>query len=280
MKNETGSFEGRENRILFYQYWLPEGDTKAYIIIMHGWGMHSDRMKYPAEFLTEKGYAVYSFDIRGHWRNAGEFPGHIDSMDHLQKDIVLFMDVVKNKAGDKKIFIMGHSFGALIVLTYAINHPFIPGILVSSPLLGFAKEFTAGTKLAKKFSSSIAKLAPTKTIEMIFDQKNLTGDLKILREYIADKHKTEVISIKSIAEMTQSMKWVLKNAINLICPLFIMQAGNDKIADKELSKKFYNNVSGKDKTYKEYPDLLHEVWNERSRAQVYQDMYIWLEKHL
>jgi hypothetical protein len=25
---------------------------------------------------------------------------------------------------------------------------------------------------------------------------------------------------------------------------------------------------------------LHELWNEKGRAQVYQDMYVWLEKHL
>ena len=50
MKNETSYFDGRENRKMFYQYWLPEGDIKAYIIAIHGWGTHSDRMKYPAEY--------------------------------------------------------------------------------------------------------------------------------------------------------------------------------------------------------------------------------------
>ena len=69
MINEKGHFEGRETKRLFYQYWLPDsGNIKAYIIALHSWGAHSDRMEVPAEYLTEVGYAIYAFDIRGHWR--------------------------------------------------------------------------------------------------------------------------------------------------------------------------------------------------------------------
>ena len=90
MKNETGFFEGRELKKLFYQYWLPDsGEIKAYIIAFHGWGTHSDRLKTIAEYFTEKRYAIYAFDLRGHRRNAGDLPGHIESMDHIQKDTLL-----------------------------------------------------------------------------------------------------------------------------------------------------------------------------------------------
>jgi len=280
MKHETGYFEGRENRKLFYQSWLPEGDIRACIVAMHGWGTHSDRMKYPAQYLTEKGYAIYAFDLRGHRRNAGEFPGHMDDMDHIQKDIVLFLDIIKENAGNKRIFVMGHSFGGLISLIYAIHRPSLPGVLVSSPELGLLKKSSVGKKLSKKFSGSLSKFAPTKTIEWIIDQNHLTGDLKILRKHIADKEKTEVISIKSAAEMNNSMKWAMKNAAKLLCPVLIMQAANDKIVDIAKAKEFYNKVKNEDKTYKEYDGFLHELWNERGRAQVYQDMFIWLEKHL
>ncbi len=281
MKNETGFFEGRENRKLFYQKWLPEGNTKICIVALHGWGTHSDRMKIPAEYLTGKGYAIYSFDLRGHWRNAGDNPGHIDSMDHIQKDIVLFMDVVKKDSGNKKIFLMGHSFGGLISLIYAINRPNLPGVIVSSPELGLAFKKSGGQKFSKKISESFAKIAPTyKTLELIINQNQLTSDLKILREHLADKNKLEFISVKSDSEINSSMKWAKKNASNLLCPTLIMQAGNDKIVDKKETKKFFDKIRAQDKTYKEYDDFLHELWNEKKRAHVYQDMHIWIEKHI
>ena len=281
MKNVEGFFEGRELKKLFYQYWLPDSEEiKAYIIAFHGWGTHSDRLKLPVEYLTEKGYAVYAYDFRGHYRNTSEMPGHIDSMDHIQKDIVLFMDIVREVAKDKKIFLMGHSFGGLISLIFAINHPALPGVLISSPLLGMFMKLSIGKKVIKSISNTISKLSPNKILNNEIDQNQLTSDLKILRSHIADKHKIDVISAKSASEIDKYTKWAVENASNLICPVLIMQAGNDKIVDKKKAEEFFNIVRSKDKTYKEYAGFLHELWNEKGRAQVYQDMYVWLEKHL
>jgi alpha-beta hydrolase superfamily lysophospholipase len=281
MKNQTGYFEGRELTKLFYQYWLPDaGEIKAYIIGIHGWGTYSDRLTLPAEYLTDKGYAIYAFDLRGHYRNAGDTPGHIESIDHIQKDIVLFMDVLRNIAKDKKIFLMGHSFGGLMSLIYAINHPALSGVLISSPLLGMFMKLSVGKKVIKSISKNIVKLAPNKILTNIIDQNQLTSDLKILRKHIADKNKINVISAKSATEIDKYTKWAMENASKLICPVLIMQAGNDKIVAKEKPKEFFDKVKSKDKSYKEYDGFLHELWNEKGRAQVYQDMFIWLEKHL
>ncbi|MFX1479946.1 MAG: alpha/beta hydrolase [Promethearchaeota archaeon] len=281
MKNETGYFKGRELKELFYQCWLPEsGEIKAYIVAVHGWGTHSDRMKLPAEYLTEKGYAVYSFDLRGHYRNTGELPGDIDSMDHIQKDIVLFMDFVQEAAKDKKIFLMGHSFGGLVSLIFAIGHPALPGVLLSSPMLGMYLQLSMGKKVIKSISKTISKLSPNKVLNNLIDQNQLTSDLKVLRSHITDKHKINVITAKSAAEIDKSTKWAMQNAVDLICPVLIMQGGDDKIIDKTKAKELYDKVKSNDKTYKEYDGFLHELWNEKGRAQVYQDMYVWLEKHL
>ncbi|MFX1418685.1 MAG: alpha/beta hydrolase [Promethearchaeota archaeon] len=281
MKNKTGYFEGRELKKLFYQCWLPDSEEiKAYVIAFHGWGTHSDRLITPAEYLTEKGYAIYAFDLRGHWRNSGDMPGHIDSMDHIQKDTLLFMDFIHEISQDKKIFLMGHSFGGLVSLIFAINHPALAGVLVSSPLLGMYLKLSMGKKLIKSISKTLGKLAPNKILDNIIDQNQLTSDLKILRQHIADKNKIEVISAKSATEIEKYSKWAMENVSKLLCPLLLMQAGADKIVDKSKTKQFFEQVRSKDKAYREYDGFLHELWNEKGRAQVYQDMYIWLEKHL
>jgi len=281
MINQNGFFEGRETKKLFYQKWLPDSEMiKAYIIALHGWGTHSDRINVPAEYFTEKGYAIYAFDIRGHWRNSGDFPGHIDSMDHIQKDIVLFMDLIKKHANDKKIFLMGHAFGALLSLIFAINHPSIPGVIASSPLLKYIKDFSLSRKLGRKITGPISLISPNKTMERDIEQNLLTSDIKILRKHISDKKRINKISWRSAAEIERSMKWTLENARDLLCPTLILQAGNDKLVDKETNKKFFEGIKSTDKTYREYDGLLHELWQEKGRAQVFQDMFIWLEKHI
>jgi alpha-beta hydrolase superfamily lysophospholipase len=281
MKNETSFFEGRELKKLFYQYWLPDsGEIKAYIIALHGWGTHSDRLKLLAEYLTEKGYAMYAFDLRGHWRNTGDMAGHIESIDHILKDTLLFMDVIREVADNKKIFLIGHSFGGLISLIFAINHPTLPGVLVSSPLLGMFMKLSIGKKVIKSISKTLSKLSSNKILNYEIDQNQLTSDLKILRAHISDKHRIDVMSSETAAEIDKFSKWAMDNVSDLICPVFIMQAGDDKIVDKNKTEEFFKKTRSKDKSYKEYPGFLHELWNEKGRIQVYRDTYVWLEKHL
>jgi len=274
MKNEKGYFNGREQTKLEYQFWLPDsGNIKAYIIGIHDWGTHSDRLNILAEFLTQHGYVIYAFDLRGHWRNAGEYPGHIISMfDHLQKDIVLFMDILRKDAGDKRIFLIGEGFGGLIALIYAINHPQLDGVIAASPELGLIEKMSAGKKVE-------AKLSPTKTIKYEINQKVLTSDLKILKQHFADKNKLNVISVETQSEILSSMKWAMKNATRLSCSCLILQAGEDRIVDKKKSKQFISKAKSQDKKYIEYDGFYHELFGEKNRAQVYRDVFIWLEKH-
>jgi len=281
LKNNKAYFEGRENTKLFYQSWIPDsGEFKASLIALHDWGSHSDRVKFLAKFFTEKQYAVYSFDFRGHWRNKGENPGHIESVDHVQKDILLFMDLVKEEGKDKKVFLMGHSFGGLMSLIYAIEHPGLPGTIASCPLLKFSPNLSFGKKVNKLIAKSFSKVSPTKTIKFTFDQNQLTSDLKILREYIADKNKLEVMSLKTAAEISNAMKYAIENPDNLLCPVFIQQAGNDKIVDINAVRQFHESIKSKDKRFKLYDGFLHDLWTEKGRALVFQDIFVWLEKHL
>ena len=54
MINKNGKFIGRENRELFYQYWLPEGEIKLYLVGLHSWGKNSDFFQIPATYFIEK----------------------------------------------------------------------------------------------------------------------------------------------------------------------------------------------------------------------------------
>ena len=59
-----------------------------------------------------------------------------------------------------------------------------------------------------------------------------------------------------------------------------MQAGDDKLVDKKVTKKFFDSIKTEDKTYRVYDGISHEIWSEKQRAQVFKDLYIWLEKHI
>ena len=196
---------------------------------------------------------------------------------NILKDLVLFMDVIKNIAGDKNIFLLGHSFGGLIVLEYARNRPMLSGVIVASPLVDLSLNESFGKKMVKK----MIKIAiPTKSEPYNIDHKELTSDLKILRIFHTDKNLTKQISAKTVSDFDSTLKRLLKSGHEFSCPLLFLQGGSDKFVDIQKTKKFFKSIKSEDKTYREYNDFLHEVLFEKKRAQVYQDIYVWLEKHI
>ena len=53
-----------------YQRWLPDGEPRGTVQIVHGASEHSTRYGRLAAALTSRGLAVYAMDLRGHGRTA------------------------------------------------------------------------------------------------------------------------------------------------------------------------------------------------------------------
>jgi len=60
--------------------WAPVGTPKASIMLVHGHGEHIARFDHVAAALTDKGYAMLGFDLRGHGKSGGS-RGHTPSYD-------------------------------------------------------------------------------------------------------------------------------------------------------------------------------------------------------
>ena len=55
----------------YWQAWLPEGDARAVVVIVHGLGEHGGRYDHVGRRLAGAGFAAYAADHRGHGRSGG-----------------------------------------------------------------------------------------------------------------------------------------------------------------------------------------------------------------
>ena len=75
---DTRSPDGRQTLLpsaslrLAMQYWLPNDDPRAVVVLLHGYGEHSGRYGHVADALTNVGAAVYAYDQRGYGRSEGQ----------------------------------------------------------------------------------------------------------------------------------------------------------------------------------------------------------------
>ena len=68
----------------------------------------------------------------------------------------------------------------------------------------------------------------------------------------------------------------LEHAAELKAPLLIVYAGGDKIADPNLTPRFFERVAHPDKAMHVYKDYYHEIFNEVGKEAVFKDMEEWL----
>jgi acylglycerol lipase len=72
MKHHEGYFKSIRDTNIYYQYWLPEGEPKAILLVAHGIAEHSGRYMNVVNHLVPAGYAVYGIDHIGHGKSDGK----------------------------------------------------------------------------------------------------------------------------------------------------------------------------------------------------------------
>ena len=185
--------------------WLPEGEPKAAIQIVHGMAEHARRYDDIARYFTSLGYAVYAEDHAGHGESVngkgkkGYFAPE-NGWSLVIADIMTLHDIVKSECPGVPMVLYGHSMGSFLARTCASRHPdefdafIFSGTAGRNPVLAIAKAIakahikkTGGAEPDEKLNGlafgAYAKKTPSPRTP--FDW--LTHDEKIVDEYVADE---------------------------------------------------------------------------------------------
>jgi len=151
-------------------------------VVVHGLGEHSGRYQHLASWFTPLGATVYAMDQRGHGRSGGK-RGHAPGLNALLDDID--MVVVRARAEDGgPVVLIGHSFGGLLAIAYALNHAdHLDRAVFSAPLL-LVKQKVPAWKRA--LSTVLPKVAPGMSFSNEVDANLLSHDPGIARAYTKD----------------------------------------------------------------------------------------------
>lgn len=93
-------------------------------------GIFNATFKEMAEFLSEKGFAVVRYDVRGVGQSSGDFSsaGLFDFADDAES-IFLYLRLRK-EIDPSRIFLIGHSYGGKVATIVASEHPEVAGLIL------------------------------------------------------------------------------------------------------------------------------------------------------
>ncbi len=274
MKHSEFEFKTFDGLSLFGQSWQPEDRPRAVICIVHGMGEHSERYSHVGDALTQAGYALISFDLRGHGKSSGP-RGHIPSYEALMQDISILLESANKKFPQLPFFLYGHSLGGNLVLNYVLRYkPQLKGVIVTGPWLRLAFEPPA---FKVTLSKVMNKIWPSFSQKSGLDTKALSHDLEVVHSYENDPLVHDRISARMFISIYQAGQWALEHASEFSLPLLLMHGGEDKIISVEAGREF----AGKIKeicTLKIWDGLYHEIHNEPEKEEVFKFLIDWLDK--
>ena len=277
IKHLDGQFKGTGDLNLYYQCWLPADEPRAILVVVHGLADHSGRYSNLVNHLVPRGYAVYSFDQRGHGKSDG-VKGYVDRFSSFVDDLDIFFRLVRSRHPDVKTFLVGHSVGGTVAAAYTILHQDeFDGLILSGALLGTPHDVAAGTILAARILSRILP----KTGLYFIDANGISQDKSVVKAYLEDPLVYQgKIRARLGVEIIEAMDAANRQSPDIHLPILVMHGTADPISEPENSKTLYQKASSADKILKLYEGYYHEIFNEPRRERVFTDMESWLKTHI
>jgi acylglycerol lipase len=273
MRHGTDTFSTSDGLTLWRQWWLPDGDPRAVVLLLHGLGEHSGRYEHVAIALARAGYAVHAVDHRGHGRSEGARV-FVRKYDELMGDIAAFRRLVEAAHPAAPLVVLGHSMGGNLAVGHVLDHQDgLAGLALSGPALAPSASLKpAMIKAAKLLARIVPKLRPDK-----LDAEAISRDPAVVARYRNDRLVyTGKVTVGIAGALLSAMERFPARFAELRLPILILHGTADQLADVSGSHRLEAGAVNATVTSHYYDGLYHEIFNEPEQDRVIADLLTWL----
>jgi alpha-beta hydrolase superfamily lysophospholipase len=270
--HEEHFFHAADGLRLFYRSWSVPA-PRGQVALVHGFAEHCGRYDHVAACLNAAGWSVAAVDYRGHGQSGGK-RAHIDAFEEYLGDVEAFLGEARRAGGADRPVLLGHSQGGLIAARYAELHPDeLRALALSSPFMGLAVQLPALKVLAGRMMS---KVWPSFSMPSGVDPAWVSRDEAAVARYAADPLVSRITTARWFTEVTRAQAVTLAEASRLALPLLIQQAGADRLALVDATRRLFAGAGSQDKHLEVYEGYYHEIFNEVGKDRVLTDLTAWL----
>lgn len=277
---KEGFFQGKDSVEIYYRIFEHPNLEKA-ILISSGRTEAAIKYKELIFDLFNNGYSIYIHDHRGQGLSGRmtEDPemGYIDSFQFYVDDMKYFYEQHVKPKGHSKTYLLTHSMGGAIGMTYLEQYPDdFDAAAFSSPMLGL-KPPTCG--IVKVLNGDKPKYAmgesEYKEDKSTFEGNTLTGsELRYDRMIDAFETVPEArlggATYHWVHKSCQQFKYIFGNIDKISTPFILFSAENEQIVYPFAHEKFVNAAKelGKDCMAYEVENAQHELLIEKDEQRI------------
>jgi alpha-beta hydrolase superfamily lysophospholipase len=259
---------------IFVRDW-PLAQARGAVLIVHGLSEHSGRYAELAQWLRARGYAVRSYDQRGHGRTPGR-RGALRRADDLLDDLTAIHRDYARALGHVPL-VLGHSMGGVVVVRSVLDGRIAPGaVVLSSPALRSWEP-----RWRRALARVLTRVTPSLPLRSGLSFGRISHDRARVAAYRADPLRHGWITPRLADFIFRAGASSIADAARLRVPTLLLVAGSDALVDPSGSGDFARAAApGGWLTTRFFSMLYHELFNEAEpgRSQVLQQLGDWLQQ--
>jgi alpha-beta hydrolase superfamily lysophospholipase len=172
------------------------------------------------------------------------------------------------------VFLIGHSMGATVALSYALAFGDRLSGLVLSGALAALEAAPPAMRVVSRVLSAVAPRLPLIAI----DSSLISRDPAVVREYVEDPLVSHgKLPARTVAELARAIESFPRSVPAITVPTLVMYGTADQLCPVEGSVMLGERIGAADKSVIPYEGLYHEIFNEPEQSRVLDDLCGWLD---
>jgi alpha-beta hydrolase superfamily lysophospholipase len=230
-------------------------------------------------WMAEKGIACHALDLRGQGRSEGS-RGFVARWEDYLDDLLSFLSLPQIQSeSDGPLFVLGHSHGGLIAAVACIrgllNQFGVRGVILCSP-------FLVSRLRRQRWNAALARalngIAPAMRLPTGLQDEWMTQDPAMIADTRQDELYGRTATPRWYLGQLRAQREAMARAAEFALPLLALAGGADPIADPGGAEQFVARTGSLDKSFRLYPDQLHELLRELRRESTFTDVLTWVRR--
>lgn len=257
--------------------WPAAQPARGTVLLVHGLGEHAARYAAVGSLLSQAGWTVEAFDLRGHGRSPGA-RGAVPRAQAMLSDISQAVQRVRARH-DGPLVLLGHSMGGLLAARFVAealqpqpapwSRP-VEALVLSSPALD------PGMSAFQRILLRLGAWMPDRALPNGLKPEWISRDPQVVQAYSQDPLVHDRVTPRLVQAIVDDGALVRERAPIWRTPTLLLYAGADRCVAPAGSAAFAEAAPPSVVHTRCYPGLYHEIFQEPEREQVLSELLRWL----
>lgn len=242
----------QDNNIITARTWGSSTECRGAVLLVHGLGAHSGWFEAIARRLKVKRFFSLAYDQVGFGKRGGQV---LMMKQQWLDDLKTSYDYLRETVGDKPIFVMGNSMGAVVALK-ALSQITPSGLVMFSPGFdGHPETFKWSYRLR---AMTTAFLSPDTELALPYTTDQITREPQVRNWLSNDPDCRLKLSARMLLELLKLTQETRASARKLPCPAYMFTAGHETIVNNQVNDALFERLVGA-KTKHNFPEAWHDL---------------------